>query len=571
MKSIKKNITISIVIVSLVFALLLSGGLLLLNNSNTPPQTTQNTANASETSTTATYTYTGCSGYNYAVIYVYYDNTYIQSCSIDLPYIYNVYASYQPTFGWDGGFRLNLKSGYEWTSTAFTARFVWSIGDDNYNETYYGTRLYSEYYNTNQTTAKNNALNQANSILSSGGTYAQYVNTLTYSRSGNGFSTSSDINKCVLICASSSRYYSYLVGVLKITIDSSMVQPITYTLRFDYNGGVGDVESTQVKFNDTIGLLPTATKAPYTLSGWTINGSTVTQSTKWTYSKDMVAVAQWTFSGYTLTSSVDSGGGGYITGANTQYQNNDVVTATAVPYSGYKFLKWVYNGNEVSVNPISFNIKQNSTLVAYFTTASNVSASILEGSGTITHSVENGVTSIMVTPTSDEVYKVMIDGIEVPIEYYMANIWNTGSASSITYFAKDSTNVFLIQFEYIYQPITLSIYIGARTDLKEPVLGSGGTNIDKLAVYANSGGEARITGIDEANESTVVHLSAVAYTGYYFAGWVANDGTDLSAYKSTDDIPYNLIQGKIITANFLPNANNGTVNGAVSDSNSDIL
>ena len=180
----------------------------------------------------------------------------------------------------------------------------------------------------------------------------------------------------------------------------------------------------------------------------------------------------------------------------------------------------------------------------------------------------------MVAPTSttDRVYKVTVDNVEIEIGYYMANIWKAGSACKITYYAKDSTNVFLIKFEEIYKPITLKISVGTLSqNLKDPVISSGGTQIENVAVYATVGGEARVNGFDTEDETSVVHLSAIAFNGYTFMGWFASDGTDLTAYnKLSVDIPYNLVQGKVITAKF-QKTNNTNVNEATDSGDHNFL
>ena len=494
---------------------------------------------------------------NYIQVRVYYDDSYISSCTIDAPYLFKRYASYCPTYAWDGGFRLNLKSGYEWANETFNARFVWSVTRGGLSEADYGTTLESQNVSSYGSDAQSTALSKCTSYMSSSSTY---IDSLKYNRSGASFTTDSTIRKIVQYINNSSYYYA-TVGICKITLDSSMVRPCTYNLRFDYNGGTGDIVSTQVTTGQKIGIIPSATREGYTAS-WKIGSTAITADTVWSWGSDQVAVAQWTFNGYTLASST-SDSSGYLVGAKTQYGQGELATITAVPYSGYKFSKFVLNSKEVTQNPIQFNISANSTLVAYFEIESGVTATVEGGSATVTQATQNGVVSVMVEPTSttDRVYKVTVDNVEIEIGYYMANIWKAGSACKITYYAKDSTNVFLIKFEEIYKPITLKISVGTLSqNLKDPVISSGGTQIENVAVYATVGGEARVNGFDTEDETSVVHLSAIAFNGYTFMGWFASDGTDLTAYnKLSVDIPYSLIQGKMITAKF-QKTNNTNVN-----------
>ena len=91
-----------------------------------------------------------------------------------------------------------------------------------------------------------------------------------------------------------------------------------------------------------------------------------------------------------------------------------------------------------------------------------------------------------------------------------------------------------------------------------------------IAVYAVGGGEIRMNGYlpDQIEQADTIHLSAFAYAGYKFTGWTCEDGTDISAYTVNAgtgepylsvDLPFSIIQGKIILAIFVP-INNGNIN-----------
>ena len=105
---------------------------------------------------------------------------------------------------------------------------------------------------------------------------------------------------------------------------------------------------------------------------------------------------------------------------------------------------------------------------------------------------------------------------------------------------------------YTDNPLTITV----TKDITLQAIFSANT----LSVLPTIGGEVRVSGFDLADNNSIVHLSALAYKGYRFAGWTVNDGTDLSAYGDTADIPYILVKGKIVTANF-EIVNNLDVNG----------
>lgn len=69
---------------------------------------------------------------------------------------------------------------------------------------------------------------------------------------------------------------------------------------------------------------------------------------------------------YTVGVSANDNAYGTVTGGET-YEENAPVTVTAVPGSGYRFVRWTENGSEVSTqNPYTFNATANRTLVAVF-------------------------------------------------------------------------------------------------------------------------------------------------------------------------------------------------------------
>ena len=79
--------------------------------------------------------------------------------------------------------------------------------------------------------------------------------------------------------------------------------------------------------------------------------------------------------------------------------------------------------------------------------------------------------------------------------------------------------------------------------------------ISGASVSAQDGGEVRYNNTT-INGADCIHLSAVPYSGYIFAGWSAISGTgesiDLSAYGATADIPLSLVEGAVIVAMFEP-------------------
>ena len=443
-----------------------------------------------------------------AVIYVYYDNTYIDSVKAVAPdltrYPYKGDSARYgvPNYTWSGDMQVQLKDGYDYIKS-FTGRFSWCINE--YSSSYssnYGSSYGAYFYNDEA-----GALSRANDILS--GSYTSFsaqaqVQSATFYPGNDGYYRSGNGSVGVKVWSSIGAEY-ITVGVLKITVSASNVVSKKYNLTFDYNDGTGKTTQMQCYYNKS-NTLPTPTRENYTFNGWKIDGTTYNGTTTYPFTRDMVATAQWTYNGPT------------------------VVEDDSITYS------------------------------------------IAEGSGSVAKTVSGSSTTLLVTPTAGDVYRVEVDGVIIPIDYYKANIWNAGGACEITYYTKDEPNIFVIRFDYIMQDTNVKFYIGTRSgELKDPPLSSGGTQIDGVAVFSTEGGEARVNGFDTANTTGNVHLSAVPYTGYNFVGWEATDGTDLSAYNSLSvDIPLELIKGKVVIAKFVL-VDASLTNSEVDNNGTDIL
>ena len=159
---------------------------------------------------------------------------------------------------------------------------------------------------------------------------------------------------------------------------------------------------------------------------------------------------------------------------------------------------------------------------------------------------------LVISPTEGNyVFSALLTGDGNTTQYinkWSDILYQQSGAFMVTYYASAYTNKVKFYFDEVTSPVTITLTI---TNVKPDLQEMGGANIDGVVITANLGGEARVNGFDATNENSVVHISAVAYKGYTFVGWVASDGTDLSAYGDTADIPYSVVKGKIITAQFI--------------------
>ena len=208
----------------------------------------------------------------------------------------------------------------------------------------------------------------------------------------------------------------------------------------------------------------------------------------------------------------------------------------------------------------------------------NVSASIQSpGRGTVdVYMDDDGLYNILVTPaTGSYVHAMIFNDVSVVIDYYKAEVYGVAAAETVTYVAKDSTNVFLLKFDKIYGDTTVIFsLINSKPTYRIPPSSSGGSvGVSGTLVTAGLGGEARMVGFDySATDNESIHFVAVAYSGYKFAGWSV-DGQILEDYSSIADIPYDLVKDKVVTAVFEPKDTDSAHNGSLHDPNhgADIL
>ncbi len=204
----------------------------------------------------------------------------------------------------------------------------------------------------------------------------------------------------------------------------------------------------------------------------------------------------------------------------------------------------------------------------YVSSGASIQTSTNGGSADIAISqIDTNTQQVVVRPDGDNfwVQTLQMDGIEVPITYYKAEIYGVGGARTIEYVAKESTNTFMLYIEGIYESINIVFnLVNVQPDYKVPPT-SGGASVTGTVVTASVGGEARIVGNDIANgqASDTVTVMAVAYTGYEFKGWAYADNESEILSNSTSVVFTKAqVDGKVIKALFTPKTSaTGSPNG----------
>ena len=182
------------------------------------------------------------------------------------------------------------------------------------------------------------------------------------------------------------------------------IEPFVYdfvsTVYYDITASANPVEGGTVEGagsyeeNSTCTLTATANTG-YHFVNWTKNGTVVSTSASYSFTVMGVAayVANFELNSYNITASVNPTAGGTVSGAGT-YNHFESCTLTATANTGYHFVNWTKNGQEVSTNAsYTFTVTEAASYVANFELNSyNITASAnptaggtVSGAGTYNH------------------------------------------------------------------------------------------------------------------------------------------------------------------------------------------
>ena len=172
-------------------------------------------------------------------------------------------------------------------------------------------------------------------------------------------------------------------GQVHIVVTKPQRQP--YIQDISVGGGGGTTYTIAVSANPTNGgtvtgggtyqqgqscTVSASANSGFTFTNWTENGSVVSTQASYTFTvnsnRTLVANFQAQTQSYTITVSANPSNGGTVTGGGS-YQQGQTCTVHATPATGYTFVRWTENGNQVSTNAnYSFTVTSNRNLVAQF-------------------------------------------------------------------------------------------------------------------------------------------------------------------------------------------------------------
>ena len=178
-----------------------------------------------------------------------------------------------------------------------------------------------------------------------------------------------------------------------------------YTVTFDINGGVGEIESQTVRYKKTVNEPIAPTKEYYDFAGWYVNGEKV--EFPYTVTADTDFVAHYTPTKYTITYNVN--GGTMPEGYVTEYNVETGVTLPTPTRSLYLFDGWYEDAkfDGAKVTSISVGEYGNKTYYAkWVSTTDGITYQLANNGTTYTVTGYEGKDTVVVIPGS-------VDGIPV--------------------------------------------------------------------------------------------------------------------------------------------------------------
>ncbi len=163
--------------------------------------------------------------------------------------------------------------------------------------------------------------------------------------------------------------YTFVVNGNRNLVANFEAEVQTYNIRLSANPMLAGTVSGGGTFQE--GETCTATASPnngYNFVNWTENGNVVSTNASYSFTVtgNRMLVANFQAQSFTITATADPVNGGTITGGGT-FNYGQSCTLTATPATGYTFVNWTKNGQQVSTNATyTFVVTESATYVAHF-------------------------------------------------------------------------------------------------------------------------------------------------------------------------------------------------------------
>ena len=201
--------------------------------------------------------------------------------------------------------------------------------------------------------------------VTGGGTFQQGQSCTVSATANNGYTFTKWTENGTVVSTNAS--YTFTVTGNRTLVANFTQQ--NYVISVSANPTTGGTVSGGGAFHygDNCTVSATANNG-YTFTNWTENGSVVSTNANYTFtvSGNRTLVANFAAQSYTITASANPTNGGTVTGGGT-FNYGQSCTLTATPATGYNFVRWTKNGQQVSTNATyTFTVTESAAYVAQF-------------------------------------------------------------------------------------------------------------------------------------------------------------------------------------------------------------
>ncbi len=246
--------------------------------------------------------------------------------------------------------------------------------------------------------------------VTGGGNYQQNASCTVRATANNGYTFSNWTENGNVV--STQAIYTFTVTSNRNLVANFTAVPQNYTIAVSANPTQGGTVTGGGTYpaGQSCTVAATANNG-YVFANWTENGNVVSTTARYTFTVNgnRTLVANFTQQNYTITATADPANGGTVTGGGT-FTYGQSCTLTATPATGYTFINWTKNGQQVSTNATyTFNVTESAAFVAHFQVQSftvNVSSNpnnggTVAGGGTYTYGQN---CTVIATPTQRYVF-----------------------------------------------------------------------------------------------------------------------------------------------------------------------
>ena len=358
-----------------------------------------------------------------------------------------------------------------------------------YNKITYVATIQITQGGTQQYTINVSANPNIGGSVTGGGTYNQGQSCTVSASPNAGFTFSNWTENGNVVSTQAS--YTFNVTGNRTLVANFQAQPQNYNVSVSANPTNGGNVTGGGTYQQGQSCTVTATaNNGYNFTNWTENGNVVSTQSNYTFTvnSNRTLVANFTPQQYTITATADPVNGGSITGGGTFNYGNSC-TLSATPATGYTFVNWTKNGQQVSTNATyTFTVTESAAYVAHFQLQSftvNVTANPTEGGTVAGGGTFNYGETCTVTATANEGYSFVN--------------WTQG--------------VFAVSNEVSYTfTVTSNINLTAHFELQT----------FQVKVSVNPAEAGNVTGEGTYNYGDEVTLTIVRNEDWHFENWTEN-------------------------------------------------